>query len=72
MYIGHSVAEFNIAADKTLVIGNTSNDGAIDSLAGTGVIVKEGAGELVLNADNNAFTWRDKYPEWRGDVGAQR
>ncbi|HCQ3841291.1 TPA: AIDA-I family autotransporter adhesin YfaL/EhaC, partial [Escherichia coli] len=56
MYIGHSVAEFNIAADKTLVIGNTSNDGAIDSLAGTGVIVKEGAGELVLNADNNAFT----------------
>lgn len=35
MYIGHSVAEFNIAADKTLVIGNTSNDGAIDSLAGT-------------------------------------
>ncbi len=41
MYIGHSVAEFNIAADKTLVIGNTSNDGAIDSLAGTGVIVKE-------------------------------
>ncbi|XPE23450.1 hypothetical protein ACNKHM_22290 [Shigella sonnei] len=43
---------------KTLVIGNTSNDGAIDSLAGTGVIGKRGGERLVLNADNNGLPAR--------------
>lgn len=56
MYIGHSVVEFDIAANKTMVIGDNANDGAMDSLAGTGLIAKEGEGELVLNADNNDFT----------------
>ncbi|EFV5760791.1 AIDA-I family autotransporter adhesin YfaL/EhaC, partial [Escherichia coli] len=41
---------------KTLVIGNTENDGAVDSIAGTGLITKTGSGDLVLNADNNDFT----------------
>ncbi|EPU4870988.1 autotransporter outer membrane beta-barrel domain-containing protein, partial [Shigella sonnei] len=40
----------------TLVIGNTENDGAVDSIAGTGLITKTGSGDLVLNADNNDFT----------------
>ncbi|AEX51243.1 putative transporter ATP-binding component [Rahnella aquatilis CIP 78.65 = ATCC 33071] len=56
MYLGHSEANFDIAADKTLVIGNTANDGAYDSIAGYGAIFKRGAGELVLNADNSGFT----------------
>ncbi|WP_252859992.1 autotransporter outer membrane beta-barrel domain-containing protein, partial [Shigella sonnei] len=45
-----------IADGKTLVIGNTENDGAVDSIAGTGLITKTGSGDLVLNADNNDFT----------------
>ncbi|WP_230894354.1 AIDA-I family autotransporter adhesin YfaL/EhaC [Escherichia coli] len=56
MYIDSSQVRFDIAANKTLVIGNLSNDGAIDSIAGNGSISKTGAGELVLNADNNNFT----------------
>ncbi|EKD4848864.1 autotransporter outer membrane beta-barrel domain-containing protein, partial [Shigella sonnei] len=44
------------ADGKTLVIGNTENDGAVDSIAGTGLITKTGSGDLVLNADNNDFT----------------
>ncbi|WP_223510114.1 AIDA-I family autotransporter adhesin YfaL/EhaC [Rahnella sp. GSA61A] len=56
MYLGHSEADFDIAADKTLIIGNTANDGAYDSIAGYGAIFKRGAGELVLNADNSGFT----------------
>ncbi|WP_428984855.1 autotransporter outer membrane beta-barrel domain-containing protein [Rahnella bonaserana] len=56
MYLGHSEADFNIAADKKLVIGSTENDGAYDSIAGYGAIFKRGAGELVLNADNSGFT----------------
>ncbi|EIY7016772.1 autotransporter outer membrane beta-barrel domain-containing protein, partial [Shigella sonnei] len=32
------------------------NDGAVDSIAGTGLITKTGSGDLVLNADNNDFT----------------
>ncbi|EOM8237644.1 AIDA-I family autotransporter adhesin YfaL/EhaC [Escherichia coli] len=56
MYIDSSLVRFDIAANKTLVIGNLSNDGAIDSIAGNGSISKTGAGELVLNADNNNFT----------------
>lgn len=47
---------FDIADGKTLVIGNTENDGAVDSIAGTGLITKTGSGDLVLNADNNDFT----------------
>ncbi|WP_320372832.1 AIDA-I family autotransporter adhesin YfaL/EhaC, partial [Escherichia coli] len=46
----------DIADGKTLVIGNTENDGAVDSIAGTGVITKTGSGDLVLNANNNDFT----------------
>lgn len=56
MYVGNSNVEFDIAANKTMVIGDLANDGAIDSIAGTGLITKTGAGELVLNADNNDFT----------------
>ncbi|EHC2532285.1 TPA: AIDA-I family autotransporter adhesin YfaL/EhaC [Escherichia coli] len=56
MYIDSSQVRFDIAANKTLVIGNLSNDGAIDSIAGNGSISKTGAGELVLNTDNNNFT----------------
>ncbi|ELO3233803.1 AIDA-I family autotransporter adhesin YfaL/EhaC [Escherichia coli] len=56
MYIDSSQVRFDIAANKTLVIGNLSNDGAIDSIAGNGSMSKTGAGELVLNADNNNFT----------------
>ncbi|TGB67136.1 AIDA-I family autotransporter YfaL [Escherichia sp. E4930] len=56
MFVDSSQVRFDIAANKTLVIGNVSNDGAIDSIAGTGSISKTGAGELVLNADNNNFT----------------
>ncbi|WP_233432865.1 autotransporter outer membrane beta-barrel domain-containing protein [Rahnella victoriana] len=56
MYLGDSEADFDIAADKTLIIGNTANDGAYDSIAGEGVIFKRGEGELVLNADNSGFT----------------
>lgn len=56
LYTGSSEIRFDVAADKTLIIGSTENDGAIDSIAGTGVITKAGAGELVLNADNNDFT----------------
>ncbi len=56
MYIDSSQVRFDIAANKTLVIGNLSNDGAIDSIAGNGSISKTGAGELVFNADNNNFT----------------
>ncbi|EFH9689751.1 AIDA-I family autotransporter YfaL, partial [Escherichia coli] len=53
---GLSEVTFDIADGKTLVIGNTENDGAVDSIAGTGVITKTGSGDLVLNADNNDFT----------------
>ncbi|MHA6496303.1 autotransporter-associated beta strand repeat-containing protein, partial [Escherichia coli] len=56
MYLGLSEVTFDIADGKTLVIGNTENDGAVDSIAGTGVITKTGSGDLVLNADNNDFT----------------
>lgn len=56
MYTGRSVVAFDIAADKTMVIGDLDNDGATDSIAGTGLITKTGEGELVLNADNNDFT----------------
>lgn len=56
MYLGHSEAEFTVAADKSLIIGNAGNDGAYDSIAGYGAIFKGGAGELVLNADNSSFT----------------
>ncbi|MGO2158693.1 MAG: autotransporter outer membrane beta-barrel domain-containing protein [Serratia proteamaculans] len=56
MYLGHSEADFDSAADKMLIIGNTANDGAYDSIAGSGVVFKRGAGELVLNADNSGFT----------------
>ncbi len=56
LYMGSSEIRFDIAAGKTLIIGSTKNDGAIDSIAGTGFITKAGAGELVLNADNNDFT----------------
>ncbi|HAW3316865.1 TPA: AIDA-I family autotransporter adhesin YfaL/EhaC [Escherichia coli] len=56
MYLGLSEVTFDIADGKTLVIGNTENDGAVDSIAGTGLITKTGSGDLVLNADNNDFT----------------
>ncbi|HCK2808803.1 TPA: AIDA-I family autotransporter adhesin YfaL/EhaC, partial [Escherichia coli] len=56
MYLGLSDVTFDIADGKTLVIGNTENDGAVDSIAGTGLITKTGSGDLVLNADNNDFT----------------
>ncbi len=56
MYLGLSEVTFDIADGKTLVIGNTENDGVVDSIAGTGVITKTGSGDLVLNADNNDFT----------------
>ena len=56
MYLGLSEVTFDIADGKTLVIGNTENDGAVDSIAGTGVITKTGSGDLVLNANNNDFT----------------
>lgn len=56
MYIDSSQVRFDIAGNKTLIIGDLSNDGALDSIAGTGSISKTGAGELVLNADNNNFT----------------
>lgn len=56
MYLGQSEADFDIAKDKTLIIGNTANDGAYDSIAGEGAIFKRGEGELVLNADNSGFT----------------
>ncbi|HAY0264257.1 AIDA-I family autotransporter adhesin YfaL/EhaC [Escherichia coli] len=56
MYLGLSEVTFDIANGKTLVIGNTENDGAVDSIAGTGVITTTGSGDLVLNADNNDFT----------------
>ncbi len=36
MYLGLSEVTFDIADGKTLVIGNTENDGAVDSIAGTG------------------------------------
>ncbi|MFP1527272.1 autotransporter-associated beta strand repeat-containing protein [Escherichia coli] len=54
--LGLSEVTFDIADGKTLVIGNTENDGAVDSIAGTGLITKTGSGDLVLNADNNDFT----------------
>lgn len=56
LYVGNSSVDFDIAANKTMVIGDVANDGAIDSIAGTGLITKTGAGELVLNADNNDYT----------------
>ncbi|WP_159281940.1 autotransporter outer membrane beta-barrel domain-containing protein [Rahnella variigena] len=56
MYLGQSEADFDIAKDKTLIIGNTANEGAYDSIAGEGAIFKRGEGELVLNADNSGFT----------------
>ncbi len=56
MYLGQSEADFDIAKDKTLIIGNTANEGAYDSIAGYGAIFKRGEGELVLNADNSGFT----------------
>lgn len=56
MYIGHSLVTFDVAADKELVIGDLDNPGAMDSMAGTGEIIKNGDGEVVLNADNNSFT----------------
>lgn len=56
MYVGHSVVTMDVAAGKTMVIGSLDNPGAVDSIAGTGVIVKMGDGDLVFNADNNSFT----------------
>lgn len=56
MYLGQSEADFDIAKNKTLIIGNTANEGAYDSIAGEGAIFKRGEGELVLNADNSGFT----------------
>lgn len=41
MYLGLSEVTFDIADGKTLVIGNTENDGAVDSIAGTGLIAKQ-------------------------------
>ncbi|MFP1483908.1 hypothetical protein ACLB1S_20730 [Escherichia coli] len=43
MYLGLSEVTFDIADGKTLVIGNTENDGAVDSIAGTGLITKTGS-----------------------------
>lgn len=56
MYVGHSVVTLDVAEDKKMVIGSLSNSGDIDSIAGTGAMVKKGTGEVVLNADNNGFT----------------
>ncbi|WP_330982523.1 MULTISPECIES: AIDA-I family autotransporter adhesin YfaL/EhaC [Enterobacterales] len=56
MYVGHSVVTMDVAEGKTMVIGDVSNPGAMDSIAGTGVIVKMGEGDVVFNADNNSFT----------------
>lgn len=56
MYVGHSVVTMDVAEGKTMVIGDVSNPGAVDSIAGTGVIVKIGQGDVVFNADNNSFT----------------
>ncbi len=48
MYLGLSEVTFDIADGKTLVIGNTENDGAVDSIAGTGLITKTGSGNWYL------------------------
>lgn len=56
MYVGQSVVTLDVSEDKKMVIGNLSNPGDIDSIAGTGAIIKKGTGEVVLNADNNGFT----------------
>jgi len=56
MYVGHTLVTFDVAEDKKLVIGDLANPGEMDSIAGTGVIIKNGDGDVVLNADNNSFT----------------
>ncbi len=61
-----------LPTEKRWLLAIAENDGAVDSIAGTGLITKTGSGDLVLNADNNDFTGEMQIENGEVTLGSQQ